>query len=464
MYALIDCNNFFVSCERLFRPGLEGRPVVVLSSNDGCAVSRSQEAKDLGIPMSAPLFKWRDTWKQHKVVTFSANFELYGDISERIVNLLTSVTPNIEVYSVDESFLDLSELGIANYEAWGRAVRASILKNIGVPVSVGIAPSKTLCKLANHWAKKHPETGGAFALAPNPNTPTVISTAAEGGMEKSSQYIGRPLHFGPPGFPAGGQVEDDSAYVKTLSGTPVQELWGVGWRLTPKLKAEGIHTALDLAQTNPKRAQQLMGIHGRQMVYELNGTSCLPLQYSSKPQQMIMRGRQFGEDTREFHVVEAAIASLTARAAAHLRREKLLARQAVVILQTNRLKPGYQRVTETVKLYTPTADTGTLCSQLVRMLQTAYNPHLSYHKADVLLYDLVPQTGLQTDLFGAVNMPANKREQHRMQALDAINRKHGKGTVHYAAEDLSNSWQPRKRMSSPRYTSAWSDLPEVRLV
>lgn len=453
-YALIDCNNFFVSCERLFRPELEGRPVVVLSSNDGCAVSRSQEAKDLGIPMGAPLFKWRAVWKQHRVVTFSANFELYGDISERIVNLLTSITPNIEVYSVDESFLDLTQLDIANYETWGRDVRASIFKHIGVPVSVGIAPSKTLCKLSNHWAKKHPETGGSLFVSPNLDTPSVISTEAAGEVEKSSKKTGRSLRFG----------RDDGGYMKVLSGTPVQDLWGVGWRLTPKLKAEGIHNALDLARMNPKHAQQLMGIHGRQMVYELNGTTCLPLQHDHKPQQMVMRGRQFGEDTREFYVVESAIASLTARAAAHLRREKLLARQAVVILQTNRLKPGYQRVTETVRLYTPTADTGTLCSQLVRMLQTVYNPHLDYHKADVLLYDFVPETGLQTDLLGAVNIPASERSSQRMQALDAINRKHGKGTMRYAAENLSQRWQPRKRMSSPRYTSAWNDLPEVKPV
>ncbi len=423
MYALIDCNNFFVSCERLFRPDLEGRPVVVLSSNDGCAVSRSAEAKVLGIPMGAPLFKWRDIFTKHGVVAFSANFELYGDVSERIVNLLTSVTPNIEVYSVDESFLDLSELEIPNYEAWGRTVRGSILRNIGVPVSVGIAPSKTLAKLANDRAKKLPELAGALDLT-------------EQG-ERTNNY---------------------------LAQLPVQDLWGVGWKLTPKLKAEGVHTALDMAQMNPRAAQQLMGIHGRQMVYELNGTNCMPLQYDHKPQQMVMRGRQFGEDTREFYVIEAAIASLTARAAAQLRREKLLARQAVVILQTNRLKPGYQRLTETVRLYTPTADTGTLCSQLVRMLQAVYNPYLDYHKADVLLYDFVPETGLQTDLLGAVNVPASERSSSRMAALDALNRKHGKGTVRYAAETLSQAWQPRKKLSSPRYTSAWAEIPEAWVV
>lgn len=423
IYALIDCNNFFVSCERLFRPELEGRPVVVLSSNDGCAVSRSNEAKALGIPMGAPLFKFRDVFKRHGVVAFSANFELYGDISERITNLLASITPRIEVYSVDESFLELGELDIANYQAWGQAVRQVVLKNVGVPVSLGIAPSKTLAKLASDRAKK-------------------ISDL-EGALDLTEQGLGTDYY---------------------LSQVPVRDIWGVGWKLAPKLRAQGVHTALDLRQMNPRRAGQLMGIHGRHMVYELNGTNCLPLQRRSKPQQMIMRGRQFGEDTREFYVVEAAIASLTARAAAELRREHQLATRAVVVLRTNRHKPGYQQVSQSVRLYTPTADTGVLCGQLVRMLQSTFKSNLDYHRADVLLYDLVPETGLQTDLFGTVNIPAGTRSHSRMQALDSINRRHGKNTVRFAAEDLSRAWQPRKKLSSPRYTSAWEELPEAKLV
>jgi DNA polymerase V len=479
-YALIDSNNFFVSCERLFRPDLEGRPVVVLSSNDGCAVSRSQEAKDLGIPMGAPLFKLREKfdvidggtrssyastmqgasearrepynrygeralelgrqqraaraggqggfagWQsgsvRERVVAFSANFELYGDISERITTLLTTVTPHIEVYSVDESFLDLTELNITDYTAWGSMVRASILKDVGVPVSVGIAPSKTLCKAANHYAKKHAETGGVVApLKPD-------------------------------------------AWNLMLSSTPVEDIWGVGWRLTPKLKAEGIHTAQDLAQMSPRYARQLMGIRGQQMVAELNGTRCLPLQGRHKPQQQIMRGRQFGEDTSDFAAIEAAVANLTARAAAHLRREGQLVRQATVLLKTNRHKPGYQRHAATVRFYTPTDDTGAITSQLVRLLATTYNPRLMYHKADVLLHDLLPADGLQTDLWGAVNVPVQQRAARRMQAFDVLNQTYGKDTLRYAAEALSQAWQPRKKMSSPRYTSAWSDLSEAKLV
>jgi DNA polymerase V len=405
--ALIDCNNFFVSCERLFRPELEGRPVVVLSSNDGCAVSRSQEAKALGIPMGAPLFKYRELFRQHGVTAFSANFELYGDISERITNLLASITPRIEVYSVDESFLDLSELDISNYQAWGQNVRAQLLRQVGMPVSIGIAGSKTLAKL---------------------------DLTQQGN--KTDRY---------------------------LAQLPVNDIWGVGWKLAPRLRAEGIHTALDLRLMAPRRAQQLMGIHGRQLQAELNGITCIPLQRQHKPQQMIMRGRQFGEDTSEQHVIESAIASLGARAAAALRREHRLARRAVVILSTNRHKPGYQRISEEVRLYTPTADTGTITSQLVRMLARSYNPRLSYHKADVLLYDLVADDSLQSDLFGTVDLSADSRSRQRMAAMDGINLRHGKGVLRYAAENLSTSWQPRKHLGSPRYTSAWDELPEAYL-
>lgn len=422
MYALIDCNNFFVSCERLFRPELNGQPVVVLSSNDGCAVSRSQEAKDLGIPMGAPHFKFREFFKQHGVVAFSANFELYGDVSERITNLLASITPRIEVYSVDESFLDLSELSIADYTGWGHMVREQVLKHVGVPVSIGIAPSKTLAKLASDRSKKLPELGGALDL-----------------------------------------TEQGIATDHYLAQMPVRDIWGVGWKLEPKLKAEGVHTALDLRRLSPHYAQQLMGIRGRQMVEELNGVSCLLLQREHKPQQMIMRGRQFGEDTREFYVIESAVASLAARAAAALRREHQLARQASVVLRTNRHRPGYQQVSEAVRFYTPTADTGVITSQLVRMLDSTFRSGLEYHRADVLLHDFVPETGLQTDLLGIVDLGADDRSNRRMRAIDHLNLRHGKGTVKFAAETLSQSWQPRKRLMSPRYTSAWDELPEAHL-
>lgn len=419
VFALIDCNNFFVSCERLFRPDLEGKPVVVLSSNDGCVVARSNEARALGIPMGAPAFKYRQTFKDQRIVQFSANFELYGDISQRITHVLTGITPRTEVYSVDESFLDLSQLAIANYQTWGRAARQRLLREIGVPVSIGIAATKTLAKLASEHAKRDSGATGVIDLA------------------HASQSICE----------------------NYLAATPINDVWGVGRRLAPRLRAEGVHSALGLSNMPPRQAGQLMGVHGRQMVAELNGTSCHPLEPFGKVRQSIMHGRMFGEDTNRFAVVEAALASLSARAATRLRTEHLLARGAAVHLSTNRHKPGYQRTSQLISFRTPTADTGHITRQLVEAVEAAFNPRASYHRANVLLYDLVSEQALQPDLFGDVDLLASQSSQARCQAFDAINSRYGRNTVHYAAEDLSQAWQPKRQLRSPRYTTNWQELP-----
>ncbi|HEX4774968.1 MAG TPA: Y-family DNA polymerase [Candidatus Saccharimonadales bacterium] len=422
VFALIDCNNFFVSCERLFRPDLEGRPVVVLSSNDGCAISRSAEAKDLGIPMGAPAFKYRQLFKDQNVVQFSANFELYGDISERLTRLLTSVTPRTEVYSVDESFLDLSRLEISDYTTWGSQLRDRILTEVGIPVSIGIAATKTLAKLANHRAKKMPELDGILDL---------ISLLAP----EREKYLLR---------------------------TPIDEIWGIGWRLTPKLRAESIFTALDVANLRPRYAAQLMGVHGRQLVAELNGLACHPLELFGKVRQTVMNGRMFGEDTDQFIVIESAIASLTARAAYSLRRDSLLAGGAAISLSTSRHKPGYQRQNRSLKLLTPTADTGCLTAKLVELAEGTFNSQAAYHRANVYLYDLVDQNSLQPDLFGEVNVETVQRDQARLAAVDTVNHRYGKRTLYFAAEDLSNRWEPKHRRRSPRYTTSWEELPTAR--
>lgn len=424
LFALIDCNNFFVSCERLFRPDIATTPTVVLSSNDGCVVARSNEAKTLGIPMGAPAFKWRDTFRQHKVQTFSANFELYGDISKRITSLLTTVTPRIEIYSVDESFLDISALPITDYTAWGREVRASILRHIGVPVSIGIAPSKTLAKLASDIAKKHDVHEGAVCL--------------EGLGETALQ--------------------------QHLEQIPVGDVWGVGWRLGPKLRAEGIGSAWKLRGMRPQHAQQLMGIRGRQMVTELNGTACYGLTREHEPAKSIMRSRTFGEDTNQLHVMESAIASMATSAAFALRREGLLAKRIGFFTNTNRHKPGYRQWSQEVLLDQPTADTGHIITRLVDELAAMYVPEQQYHRLGVFLYDLLPDSALQTDLLGHVNSAAHDRSSARMAALDLINKRHGKGKIYYASQDLSKSWQPKQQIRSPRYVSDWSELPEARIV
>lgn len=397
--------------------------MVVLSSNDGCAISRSNEAKALGIPMGAPAFKYRQLFKEQGVVVFSANFELYGDISERITRLLTGITPRTEVYSVDESFLDLSQLEINNYQAWGRVVRSRILREVGIPVSIGISASKTLSKLANHQAKKTASLGGVLDLY-------------------SLTHRQR------------------EAY---LQRTPVQDIWGIGWRLGPKVKADGIFTALDMARARSRHANQLMGVHGRQMVAELNGITCHELELFGKVRQMVMKGRMFGHDTDQFSVVEAAIASLTARAAFVLRRDGLRAHIANVNLSTNRHMPGYTRQDQTIRFLTPTADTGQLTAALVKAAEVMYVPGRMYHRANVLLHDLVDDSALQPDLMGDIDLTGAEASKARLQAFDGINKRYGAGIIRYAAEDLSDAWQPKHALRSPRYTTNWQELPKISL-
>ncbi|CAN5181889.1 Y-family DNA polymerase [soil metagenome] len=423
MFALIDCNNFFVSCERIFRPELNGHPVVVLSSNDGCAVARSNEAKALGIPMGAPAFKYRELFKQHQVKQFSANFELYGDISDRLVRLLTAVTPRLELYSVDESFLDLSEMNITDYRAWGETIRQQIWREVGVPVSIGIAPTKTLAKLASERAKLDKGLQGVLSFA------------------KLPEWLIDPQ----------------------LASVPVKAIWGVGWRLTPKLQAIGVFTALDLKQLSRKRASQLMGVHGRQMVCELNGISCLPLIREGKIRQSVMHGRMFGEDTSDFAVIESAIASLTARATRRLRQDGLLARRACVSISGNRHKPGYSRRDLWFTFATPSADTGLITAQIIAELDKTLPRSEVCHRANVLLFDLIPQSSLQTDLLGYVDINQDKRSQSRLAAVDSIAQRYGKGRIGYAAEKLSVAWQPKRQLRSPRYTTSWDELPTAHL-
>ncbi len=422
VFALIDCNNFFVSCERLFRPDLIGKPAVVLSSNDGCAVSRSNEAKALGIPMGAPAFKYRDLFKREGVVSFSANFELYGDISRRITQLLTTVTPRIEIYSVDESFLELGELEIADYNEWGREVARLIERYVGVPVSIGIASTKTLAKLTSDYAKKHPEAQGAQSLVENPD------------------------------------------FEHILSAVPIEDIWGVGRRQAPKLRAYGVTTAAELTALTPRLARQLLGgVRGEQLVRELQGLGCFGLELEGRLAKSISRTRTFGEDTQELHVLESALASFATQAAYRLRRSRQLTRRASIFLTTSRHKPNYRRWSREVKLPMPTADTGRLISEIIRMLGELYEPHTDYHRAGVLLYDFVPEDQLQSDLLGLRDFDSHHTSMRRMRMIDRVNKRHGRTHLHYASEDLARGWIPRRQLQSPRYTTEWNELAQATL-
>lgn len=419
VFALIDCNNFFVSCERVFRPDLEGKPVVVLSSNDGCAVARSNEAKALGIPMGAPAFKYRQIFKDNDVVCFSANFCLYGDISRRIIDILTTITPRTEVYSVDESFLDLSELPIKDYVSWGREVRQKILDWVGVPVSIGVASSKTLAKLASEHAKKAPEYQGVLCINGNNRA-------------------------------------------NVLEKVHIKDVWGVGRKLAPKLCAEGIYNGLELSKLNNRLSRQLMGLKGAQMISELNGISCIPLELIGKPSQMISRTRTFGEDTNNFEVMEAAITSFASLAAYNLRANGQLAGIISLFVTSNKHKPGYKVWSLDTKLDTPSSDTGVFMTLAVDMLRQLFSSRVFYHRAGITLYNLQPNEIVQTNILDSSLPEKHDSSVSRMKAVDDINSRFGKEHIIYAAEGLGQGWRPIYKLRSPRYTTHWQELPKAK--
>jgi DNA polymerase V len=373
--------------------------------------------------MGAPAFKYRQVFREHNVVQFSANFELYGDISRRITRILTDLTPRIEVYSIDESFLDLSQLYIHDYTSWGHIARERIWREVGIPISLGIAPTKTLAKLASERAKKDARHAGVLNLQ---------------------------------GIP-------DEDVVLYRSQLPIQDVWGIGWRGAPKLRALGLSTAQDVAQLQPRQASQLMGIRGRQLAAELNGTSCFPLERTGGLPKSIARTRTFGEDTHELHVVESAIASFAVQAAYKLRASKQLTRRAGIFLTTSKHKPNYQVWNSEVTYDVPTSDSGLLAETLVGALAKLYKRGIKYHRAGVWLHDFVPDNLLQTDLLGNVNIAEQERSRTRMQAIDAINARWGKHTLRFAAEDLAHRWEPKHKLRSPRYVSNWDEIPEIRL-
>ena len=459
IFALVDCNNFFVSCERLFRPGLENKPVVVLSSNDGCAVSRSNEAKELGIPMGAPAFKYRDVFERHSVTKFSANFELYGNISRRITALLTTITPSTEIYSIDESFMDLSQLPIIDYEEWGREVRRLILDWIGIPVSIGIAPSKTLAKLANLQAKKNPDLGGVLSfIKPHENHAKDCERTDLSRVQTADPLLST------------GEIIcersvlshiDHAKIQEYLARTPVADVWGIGWRLAPKMRAEGVGNALNLSKLRPQRAQQLMGIQGRQLVAELNGTSCYKLTLEGKLPQSVASTRTFGEDTGDIHAIEAAMATFIVTATYKLRRSNQLTCRVTLFATTNRHKPGYQSWHREIHLPQPTADPGIIINAVMNSFKEFYQPQIMYHRAGVGLHNFVPDSHLQTDLLRTIDTTGHDRSKSRLAAVDALNNQYGKRTVRYASEIAATTWRPKYQLRSPRYVSRWDELPHI---
>jgi DNA polymerase V len=419
IFALADANNFYVSCERVFRPSLEGRPVVVLSNNDGCVIARSNEAKALGLAMGDPYHLNQEKLTAHGVVVFSSNYALYGDMSRRVMDTLADHTPEIELYSIDEAFLNLAGFERRGLVDYARLIRATVKRDTGIPVSIGIGPTKTLAKVANHLAKAQPETGGVYELT---------------------------------------EAEVDRA----LASIEVGEVWGVGPRWATWLEEQGIVTALDLKRADPKAIRRKMTVVGERLVHELNGRSCLPLELVAPPRQGLTVSRSFGQTLTALRPITDALVAFVGRAGEKLRRQSLMAGQVLVFVTTNRFsatQPFYAN-SATVTLPYSTDFTPDLVEAAVQLLERLYRPGFHYQTCGVMLLDLSPVTRVQADLFDTRD---RTREAWLVRALDSLNADYGARTVRVGnVGGKRPAWAMRQAFRSPRYTTNWRELPVVR--
>ncbi len=418
VFALMDCNNFYVSCERLFRPALEGRPVVVLSNNDGCIIARSNEAKALGIPMGAPYFKYRPLITKNNVQVFSSNYALYGDLSHRVMSILQQVEPEVEIYSIDEAFIRLPQTVPSGMTGYGLGLRKKIKKDVGIPVSIGIGPTKTLAKIAAAAAKKAPGYGGVFDLA------------------------------------------DSATTAALLAGMPVGDIWGIGRQGSEKLRRHGIMTALDLRNRDDTWIRKHLTVTGLRTVMELRGTPCIPIDHAPAPRKSVVCSRSFRKPVQSRTDLGEAISSYVSVAAEKLRNEGLAAAHLHVFLRTSPHRTDLPRHAETrmIRLDQPTSSTPALIRQALRCLAEIYRQGFAYQKAGVMLTGLTREGMRQQSLFS----PLPEDDSAVMAALDRINARWGRDTVHYASSGLARPWCMSREHKSPAYTTSWKELPVVR--
>ena len=422
-FALVDVNNFYVSCERVFRPGLTNTPLVVLSNNDGCAVARSNEVKALGVKMGTPWFKLKGLARQHGIQAFSSNYVLYGDMSNRVTTILRDFSPDIEVYSIDESFLRIETVAhlYGGAVSMGQQIRERVLQWTGLPVCVGVGPTKTLAKFANHLAKKNAIFGGVCDLHVMP----------------------RPERL------------------QWMNGVDVAEVWGVGRRTAARLETMGIRTVLDLRNTSPKEIRSQFGVVMERTCSELRGISCLTLEDMAPARQQIMSSRSFGVPVESIEELQEAVACYTTRAAEKLRQQQSTSAAVHVFLQTNRFKddePQYHPAI-TVPLIEATDDTLALISAATSGLRRIFRTGFHYKKVGVMLTLLSSKTARQGTLF---DEPAARGKSAKLMAvMDAINQEFGRDTLRSAAEGVEKRWAMRAGMRSPRYTTQWDELPVV---
>lgn len=421
MIALVDCNNFYASCERLFNPKLNGKPIAVLSSNDGCIVARSDEVKKLGIPMGAPAYKYKTLIELNNVNLFSANFTLYGDMSRRVMQILKDFSPDVEIYSIDEAFLHLDSLHQKDYYSFAMQVIDIVRKWTGVPISVGIAPTKTLAKLANKIAKKNKHLNGVFIIE-NP----------------------------------------DSSYWKDyLDYLQINDVWGIGYGFVQRLNKNGIYTIRQFMDANEQFIRSIMGVGGLRTHSELHGVKCIMHEKVNEPHKSIISSRTFSRPVTDFNELKESVSTFTARAAQKLRKNKSSAYMIHVWIKTNKHRTdiaqyyGYDFSTlEMASSYTPE-----LIEHAVEVLKRIYKQGYVYKKSAVMLTGIVPSHQVQLNLFNE-DYPLEKRIKI-MQAVDKLNKELGSRTVNFASMGTFQPWKPKSEKRSPRYTTSWSELFSV---
>lgn len=421
--GLLDCNNFYVSCERVFRPDLHHRPVAVLSNNDGCIIARSNEVKAMGVEMGAPFFKVKALLASHNTAIFSTNFSLYGDMSLRVMSILESLAPQVEIYSIDEAFIDFT--GVPNPKELALHIREQILKQVGIPTCVGVSLTKTLAKVANRVAKKTPSLQGVCVLSEE----TVIDRV----LDKMN-----------PG-----------------------DVWGIGRKSAEKLNSSSVQTALQLKKANPKWVRKYFSVVGERIVMELNGISCIQMDDIDEPRKSMQVTRSFSGGITDYEELREKVSCFATRICEKMRHQGLATKNIGVYIRTNKFSPDapQYRNSGVCQLPFATNDDYTIIKACARILESLYKPGFSYHKAGVTVHDLTefnPTGPVQLNLFEEQET-INPKVNDLMKVMDSLNHKYGKGTLKMAACGVKkeNVMQVKQQLKSPAYTTKWEDLPVV---
>ncbi len=413
-FALVDCNNFYASCERVFNPALRGRPIVVLSNNDGCIVARSSEAKALHIPMAVPYFEHEKFIKKHNTAVFSSNYQLYGDMSRRVMDSLRLFVPDMEVYSIDEAFLRLDHMPQPDLEAYCGMIRSKVRQWTGIPVSIGIGPTKVLAKVANRLAKRR---SGVF------------------------------------------DIRDAWVREEVLKHLAVEKVWGIASGWADRLARMGVHTAAELRDAHPPIVRKQLSVVGERILRELRGQSCLDLE-DIQPRKNIMSSKSFGKLVTEKRALEEALSNYAARACEKLRSQKSRAQAVYVFVRTNEFRPADQQYHNgvTCVMPVPTSDTPIVIAAAKHGLNKIYKPGYRYKKTGLMLLDLIPESVEQKHLFVE---PQHTRRDRLMRLVDGINGDHGPDTLFFGAQGVSREWKMSCGLRSPRYTTQWDELLTV---